>query len=46
MAFTFRLYLENGEDIGTFATAAPDAVEFFGVVTDRNQPERDLFIQS
>lgn len=24
MAFTFRLYLENGEDVGTFATAAPD----------------------
>jgi hypothetical protein len=24
MAFTFRLYLENGEDIGTFATAPPD----------------------
>jgi hypothetical protein len=24
MPFTFRLYLENGEDVGTFATAAPD----------------------
>ena len=24
MAFTYRLYLPNGEDIGTFATAAPD----------------------
>ena len=24
MAFTYRLYLENGEDVGTFATAAPD----------------------
>ena len=22
--FNFRLYLENGEDIGTFATAVPD----------------------
>ena len=24
MAFTFRLYLPNGEDVGQFATAAPD----------------------
>jgi hypothetical protein len=24
MAFTYRLYLSNGEDVGTFATAAPD----------------------
>ena len=24
MAFRYRLYLENGEDIGEFATAAPD----------------------
>lgn len=22
--FTYRLYLENGEDIGSFATAVPD----------------------
>lgn len=22
--FTYRLYLENGEDMGTFATADPD----------------------
>ena len=30
--FNFRLYLENGEDIGTFATAVPDwsvGMEFF-----------------
>ena len=24
MAFKFRLYLASGEDVGTFATAAPD----------------------
>ena len=30
--FTFRLYLEDGNDIGTFATAVPDwsvGMEFF-----------------
>jgi hypothetical protein len=24
MAFTYRLFLESGDDVGTFATAAPD----------------------
>lgn len=24
MAFTFRLYLENGEDVGAFSTAVPN----------------------
>ena len=36
--FKFRLYLENGEDIGSFATAVPDwsvGDEFFN--SDHNE---------
>ena len=36
--FNFRLYLENGEDIGTFSTAVPDGSvgdEFFN--SDHNE---------